>query len=100
MKYIPWGGERRGRAAANIINQLVCIEGEKWNKNSSIAEIKLSNYNMAKKFHPDSKKILDARQMFSLIAEAYGVLSDETRRAKYDETGLGEEQWAREAAGG
>ena len=47
------------------------------NKNSSLEEIKLSYYNMAKKFHPDTNKTLDARQMFSLIAEAYEVLSDE-----------------------
>ena len=69
------------------------------NKNSSIAEIKLSYYNMAKKFHPDSNKTLDARQMFSLIAEAYEVLSDEARRAKYDETGLGEEQFGGRSTG-
>ena len=69
------------------------------NKNSSIEEIKLSYYNMAKKFHPDSNKTLDARQMFSLIAEAYEVLSDEDRRAKYDETGLGEEQFGGRSTG-
>ena len=54
---------------------------------------------MAKKFHPDSNKTLDARQMFSLIAEAYEVLSDEARRAKYDETGLGEEQFGGRSSG-
>ena len=69
------------------------------NKNSSLAEIKLSYYNMAKKFHPDTNKTLDARQMFSLIAEAYEVLSDEERRARYDETGLGEEQFGGRSSG-
>ena len=69
------------------------------NKNSSLEEIKLSYYNMAKKFHPDTNKTLDARQMFSLIAEAYEVLSDEERRAGYDETGLGEEQFGGRSSG-
>ena len=64
-----------------------------------MGEIKLAYYNMAKKFHPDSNKTLDARQMFSLIAEAYDVLSDETRRAKYDETGLGEEKFGGRSSG-
>ena len=68
-------------------------------KHSSLAEVKLAYYNMAKKFHPDTNKTLDARQMFSLIAEAYDVLSDKERRARYDETGLGEERSGGRAAG-
>ena len=31
--------------------------------------------------------------MFALIAEAYDVLSDEARRARYDETGLSEKRF-------
>jgi len=54
---------------------------------------------MAKKFHPDTNKTLDARQMFSLIAEAYDVLSDESKRARYDETGLGEEMFGGQSSG-
>ena len=69
------------------------------NKTSSVAEIKLAYFNMAKKFHPETNKTLDARQMFSLIAEAYDVLSDDERRAKYDETGLGEEKFGGRASG-
>ena len=69
------------------------------NKSSSVAEIKLAYFNMAKKFHPETNKTLDARQMFSLIAEAYDVLSDDERRAKYDETGLGEEKFGGRAEG-
>ena len=69
------------------------------NTNSTVAEIKLAYFNMAKKFHPETNKTLDARQMFSLIAEAYDVLSDEERRAKYDETGLGEEKFGGRAEG-
>eukprot|EP00088_Acartia_fossae_P030736 TRINITY_DN3171_c0_g1_i5.p1 TRINITY_DN3171_c0_g1~~TRINITY_DN3171_c0_g1_i5.p1 ORF type:complete len:478 (-),score=78.65 TRINITY_DN3171_c0_g1_i5:457-1890(-) len=50
-------------------------------------EIKMAYFKMAKKFHPDFNKTLDARQMFELIAEAYEVLSDEERKKEYDETG-------------
>ena len=51
-------------------------------KNADLAEIKLAYFNMAKKFHPDTNKTLDARQVFALIAEAYDVLSDEARRSR------------------
>ena len=68
-------------------------------KNATLAEVKLAYFNMAKKFHPDTNKTLDARQVFSLIAEAYDVLSDPKRRAKYDDTGLGEEKFGGRAGG-
>ena len=68
-------------------------------KSASLAEVKLAYFNMAKKFHPDTNKTLDARQVFSLIAEAYDVLSDPKRRAKYDETGLGEEKFGGRSGG-
>ena len=68
-------------------------------KNAELAQIKLAYFNMAKKFHPDTNKTLDARQVFSLIAEAYDVLSDESRRSKYDETGLSEERFGGRADG-
>ena len=51
-------------------------------KNAELAEIKLAYFNMAKTFHPDTNKTLDARQVFALIAEAYDVLSDEARRSR------------------
>ena len=68
-------------------------------KSADLAEIKLAYFNMAKKFHPDTNRTLDARQVFSLIAEAYDVLSDDVRRAKYDETGLGEERFGGRSTG-
>lgn len=62
-------------------------------KHAEISEIKFAYYNMAKKFHPDTNRTLDAKQMFALVAEAYDVLSDDTRRARYDETGLSEDRF-------
>ena len=58
-----------------------------------LAEIELAYFNIAKEFHPDTNKTLDARQVFALIVEANDVLSDEARRTRYDKTGLSEERF-------
>jgi len=68
-------------------------------KHADLDEVKFAYFNMAKKFHPDHNKTLDAPQMFSLIAEAYDVLSDDARRAKYDETGLSEDRFGGTSTG-
>jgi DnaJ-class molecular chaperone len=56
-------------------------------RHSDMKEVKVAYFKMAKKFHPDTNRTLDAKQMFELIAEAYDVLSDEKKRNEYDETG-------------
>ena len=68
-------------------------------KHADLDEVKFAYFNMAKKFHPDHNKTLDAPQMFALIAEAYDVLSDDDRRAKYDETGLSEDRFGGTSTG-
>lgn len=68
-------------------------------KHAEIKDIKFAYYNMAKKFHPDNNQTLDARQVFSLVAEAYEVLSDQERRSKYDETGLSEQKFGGTSTG-
>ena len=58
---------------------------------ATAAEIKKSFYASAKKYHPDStqghsashKK--SAEEKFKAISDAYNVLSDRERRAKYDD---------------
>jgi molecular chaperone DnaJ len=62
-------------------------------------EIKFAYFKMAKKFHPDTNRNLDSRQMFEMIAEAYDVLSDEKRRQEYDETGQASERFGGRAEG-
>lgn len=62
-------------------------------RHAEIKDIKFAYINMARKFHPMTNKTLDAKQMFSLVAEAYDVLSDSSRRAKYDETGQEEDRF-------
>jgi len=58
------------------------------NKNADEAEIKKAYRNLAKKYHPDmnpgDKK---AEQLFKEVNEAYAVLSDPDKRAKYDQFG-------------
>lgn len=62
-------------------------------------DIKFAYFNMAKKFHPENNRTLDAKQMFALVAEAYDVLSDQERRSRYDETGLSEDRFGGTSGG-
>jgi len=68
-------------------------------RNATLQEVKLGYFKMAKQFHPDTNKTLDAPYMFALIAEAYEVLSDPRRREEYDETGAASEVFGGRATG-
>lgn len=57
------------------------------NRTSDIKTIKLAYYRLAKKYHPDNNRGNEAKYMFQLIAEAYDVLSDPSKRDEYDEYG-------------
>src|SRR5512141_3011490 len=62
-------------------------------RNASIDEIKTSFRKLARLYHPDVSKEPDAEERFKEINEAYGVLSDPQKRARYDQfgrAGLGE----------
>jgi molecular chaperone DnaJ len=62
-------------------------------KNASTDEIKLAFRKLARQYHPDVSKETDAEEKFKEINEAYGVLSDPQKRARYDQygrAGLGE----------
>ncbi|XP_017261148.1 dnaJ homolog subfamily B member 9a [Kryptolebias marmoratus] len=50
-------------------------------------QIKKAFHKLAMKFHPDRNKSPDAELRFREIAEAYEVLSDETKRREYDQFG-------------
>lgn len=57
-------------------------------RTASEAEIKKSFRNLAREFHPDvAKDKKKAEEKFKDINEAYEVLSDASRRRKYDELG-------------
>src|SRR6185295_16266008 len=55
------------------------------NKGASKDEIKKAFYKLAHKYHPDKKEGNEAK--FKEVNEAYQVLSDDSKRAKYDQFG-------------
>ncbi len=57
------------------------------NKGASKDEIKKAFYKLAHKYHPDKKEGNEAK--FKEVNEAYQVLSDDAKRAKYDQFGSG-----------
>ncbi len=68
------------------------------NKGASKDEIKKAFYKLAHKYHPDKKEGNEAK--FKEVNEAYQVLSDDTKRAKYDQFGSGFENMGAGGYGG
>lgn len=56
-------------------------------KTASEAEIKSAYRKLALKWHPDRNKEKDATEKFKEVNEAYEVLSNKEKRAKYDQFG-------------
>ena len=50
-------------------------------------EIKKAYRKMARQYHPDVNKAADAEDKFKEVKEAYDVLSDDQKRATYDQYG-------------
>lgn len=68
------------------------------NKGASKDEIKKAFYKLAHKYHPDKKEGNEAK--FKQVNEAYQVLSDDTKRSKYDQFGSGFENMGQGNYGG
>ena len=66
-------------------------------KNASKEEIKKAFYKLAHKYHPDKKEGDEAK--FKQVNEAYQVLSDDGKRAKYDQYGSGFENMGQGGGG-
>ncbi len=56
-------------------------------KTATEQEIKSAFRRLAKKYHPDVSKEANAAEKFKEAQEAYAVLSDESKRKKYDQYG-------------
>ncbi len=56
-------------------------------RNASKAEIKQAFRKLAREYHPDVSKHADAETRFKEVNEAYDVLSDDEKRARYDRFG-------------
>ena len=57
-------------------------------KSATDDEIKRAYRKLAKKYHPDLNKAPDAAEKFKEVNEAYSVLSDADKKAKYDRFGF------------
>lgn len=68
------------------------------NKSASKDEIKKAFYKLAHKYHPDKKDGDEAK--FKEVNEAYQVLSDDSKRTKYDQFGAGFENMGGGYGGG
>ncbi|KAJ5066447.1 hypothetical protein M0811_13647 [Anaeramoeba ignava] len=56
-------------------------------KTADLTQIKSSYRKLAMKFHPDRNKTTGSAEAFKKIGQAYSILSDETKRKRYDQFG-------------
>ena len=56
-------------------------------RDASQEEIRKAYRKLARKYHPDVNKSPDAEEKFKEVKEAYEVLSDPQKKARYDQFG-------------
>lgn len=99
---IAWGEHNRQRecqqrprrhfhaSAINLASAKNPYEALGVDKKASTGDIKKAYYALAKKFHPDTNKEPNAKERFVEIQNAYDILSDEKKRANFDQFGSAE----------
>ncbi len=55
---------------------------------ATLAQIKTAHRKKVKTLHPDVNKAPDAKEKFEAVQEAYDILSDQEKRARYDREGM------------
>jgi curved DNA-binding protein len=69
-------------------------------KDASDKAIKSAYRKLARKYHPDlNPDDKQAEEQFKALNEAYEVLSDPSKRAKYDQVGMDWQQWQQRGGG-
>ncbi|HEC21740.1 MAG TPA: J domain-containing protein [Chloroflexi bacterium] len=68
-------------------------------ENADQKQIKKAFRKLARKYHPDVSSSPEAEEKFKEINEAYEVLSDPEKRAKYDQLRRSYQQWQRMGGG-
>ncbi len=71
----------------NNINNSKLYDDLLISKDSSDEEIKKAYRNLAKEYHPDKNKSLEAEKKFKDISHAYSILSDKKKKELYDKFG-------------
>ncbi|KAJ3010621.1 hypothetical protein HKX48_007311, partial [Thoreauomyces humboldtii] len=56
-------------------------------KGATAGEMKKAYYKLARDYHPDTSKDPNSKEKFLEIQEAYDILSDDSKRANYDQFG-------------
>ncbi|NDJ53449.1 MAG: J domain-containing protein [Chloroflexi bacterium] len=69
------------------------------NKDADEKEIKKAYRRLARELHPDVNDAPDAAERFKDVNEAYQVLSDPDKRAKYDQLGASYQRWQQTGGG-
>ena len=75
-----------------LLNQVLSLEDDFYKalgiqRSATKQEIKSAFRKLSKQFHPDVYDGADANEKYNNISEAYEVLSDDTKRQKYDKFG-------------
>lgn len=79
-------------AIALLLSIAVCAEDDYYKvlgvaRSATKAEIKKQFRKLSKQYHPDLYSGADANEKYAAISEAHDVLSDDTKRQKYDRFG-------------